>query len=102
MQLLCDQEHTDGAFPRRAAGVGSGSGGRGDPAALGGTVELHRMGHYAWDRSGGGVRVCARTGLLVGVCVRACERQCVLEHSCQSFSNSAAPGLHTGSGLHTS
>lgn len=77
MQLLCDQEHTDGAVLRRAAGVGSGSGGRGDPAALGGTVELHRMGHYAWDSSGGGVRVCARTGLLVGVCVRACVRETV-------------------------
>lgn len=37
------------------------------------------------DSSGGGVRVCAHTGLLVGVCVRACERQCVLEHSCQSL-----------------
>lgn len=77
MQLLCDQEHTDGAVLRRAAGVGSGSGGRGDPAAPGGTVELHRMGHYAWDSSGGGVRVCARTGLLVGVCVRACVRETV-------------------------
>lgn len=63
--------------PGPSRGVGAGSGGRGDPATWGGTVELHRMGHYAWDSSGGGVRVCARTGLLVGVCVRACVRETV-------------------------
>lgn len=81
MQLLCDQEHTYGAVLRRAAGTGPGSGGRGDPAALGGTAVLHRMVHYAWDRFGevGGCE-CARARACswgVWVCVRACERQCV-------------------------
>lgn len=59
--------------------MGSGSGGQGDPAALGGTAVLHRMVHYAWDRVWeGGVRVCARTCLLVGawVCVRARDSVC--------------------------
>lgn len=81
--------------------MGAGSGGRGDPAAPGwhrGTSQdgTLRMGQFG--RWGASVRA---HGLARGVCVRACERQCVLEHSCQSFSDSAAPGLHTGSGLLT-
>lgn len=64
--------------------MGSGSGGRGDPAALGGTVVLHRMVTLRMGQSsGGGVRVCARTWLLVGcgcACVRARDSVCYNIH----------------------
>lgn len=58
-----------------------------------------------WDTTHGTVREWGASVRAHGLArggVRACERQCVLEHSWQSFSNSAAPGRHTGSGLHTS
>lgn len=91
----------DGAFLRRAAGVGGGSGGAEGTRPLSvAPWNFTEWGHYAWDISGGeGASVCAH-GIARGVCVRACERQSVLEHSWQSFSTPAAPGLHTGSGLH--
>lgn len=58
-------------------GWGLAPGAEGSRTLLGGTVELHRMGHYAWDSSRGGVRVCAHTGLLVGcACVRARDSVC--------------------------
>lgn len=79
MQLLCDQEHTYGAVLRRAVGMGSGSGGQGDPAALAGTAVLHRMVHYAWDRvrEVGCERARARACLWgVWVCVRARDSVC--------------------------
>lgn len=72
MQLLCDQEHTYGAALRPAAGMGSGSRGRGDPAAVGGTAVLHRMVHYTWDR----IREvgCECAHVLVSGCGCACVR----------------------------
>lgn len=72
MQLLCDQEHTYGAILHPAAGMGSGSGGRGDLAAVGGTAVLHRMVHYTWDRFQEVGCECAH--VLVSGCGCACVR----------------------------
>lgn len=74
MQLLCDQEHTDGAVLGRAMGWGLALEAQGTSWALGGTVELHRMGHYAWDSSGVGCE-CARARACSWGC--ACVRETV-------------------------
>lgn len=81
----------------------AGSGGRGDPAALGGTVERSQDGTL---RMGTGREVGASVrahGLARGG-VRACVRETVCARTFMSVFSPvpAAPGLHTGSGLHTS
>lgn len=72
MQLLCDQEHTDGAVLGRAAGMGSGSGGPGGPRGL----SVAPWNFTEWDTRRGtrgewGAGVRARAGSWG---VRACER----------------------------
>lgn len=71
MQLLCDQEHTDGAVLGRAAGMGSGSGGQGDlvgsrwhrGTSQDGTLGVGHWGGASVRAHGlarGGVRACVR------------------------------------------